>query len=114
MQCMSKDDIFKSSDIATKIVDMRPHWSGCVKIKAMSIKDQIDFQRMIKADGSDDVLIYQTIIHSCVDDDGNRLFDEADIPLLASKSYKAIHMLFEKCMEINTLDVNLEQAAKNS
>ncbi len=112
---LSKEDILACKDVDTKEVDMKPFWPGSVKIKAMSIGDQIEFEKINKkrADQSDAVVTL--LMFCCIDDKGERLFSEADLKELNKKSYRAIERLFKECLNFNSLSEKaLDEQAKNS
>ena len=48
-----------------------------------------------------------TIIHSLVDEGGNTLFVEADMPLFNSWSQNAVVRIYEACIEINNYDKSM-------
>lgn len=112
---LTKEQIFGCQDVATKLVDMQPFWPGSVRIKAMSIKDQIEFERINKKRKDDGDAICTLLLFCCVDDKGNRFFNEADLPKLHEKSYRAIEHLFKECLDFNSLNEKaLDEQAKNS
>lgn len=111
---LNKQQIFGCQDVTSKIVNM-PEWGGDVKIRAMSIGDQIDFERLNKKCKDTANIICNTLLYCCIDDDGNRLFSEEDLKALEKKSFRAIERLFNACLDLNSLnEKDLEKQAKNS
>ena len=111
---LSKDQIFACQDVTTETIAM-PEWGGEVKIKAMSIGDQIEFERLNKKSKESANIVCNTLLYCCIDDNGDRLFTEADLKTLEKKSFKAIEKLFRACLSLNALNSDsLEKEAKNS
>lgn len=112
---LSKEQIFACKDVDTKEVDMKPFWPGSVRIKAMSIGDQIEFERINKKRTDQSDAVVTLLLFCCVDEAGSRLFSEADLKELNKKSYRAIERLFRECLNFNSLSEKaLEEQAKNS
>lgn len=112
---LSKEQILSCEDVNTKEVDMKPYWPGSVKIKAMSIGDQIEFERINKKRKDESDAVCTLLMFCCIDDDGNRLFSEPDLKELNKKSYRAIERLFKECLNFNSLtEKALDEQAKNS
>ena len=98
---MSKDDILKIEDNAPEEVEV-PEWGGSVLVKGMtgrqrdafevSLRDQRTGQRL---PGSMNNLRARIITRCVIDDDGNRLFTDADVATLGEKSAAAIDRIFD-------------------
>lgn len=111
---LTKENIFASQDITTQLIPM-PEWGGEVRIKAMSIGDQIEFEKLNKKSKDTSNIVCNTLMFCCIDEDGERLFSEEDLKLLEHKSFRAIEKLFKACLELNALsEESLEKEAKNS
>lgn len=109
---LKKEDILNAVDLDTKDVDV-PKW-GKVKIKSMSIAEQIEFGK-INSDENEKNIALELIVMCVIDDEGNKLFSRDDIPLLSKKSSVPIMHLFEECCKLNAMGgETLEQKAKNS
>lgn len=111
---LSKGQIFASEDIQSKIINV-PQWNGDVKIKVMSIEEQIEFEKLNKEKKHESDVIFAMLYLCCVDEDGNKLFDKKDLPEMQKKSSAVILKLFKECLDLNSLNENdLEKQAKNS
>ena len=111
---LNKAQIFACEDTVTKIVAM-PEWGGDVKIRAMTIGDQIEFERLNKKSKDPSSIVCNTLLFCCIDEAGNRLFNEDDIKVLEKKSFRAVEKLFRACLDLNSLNADsLEKEAKNS
>lgn len=111
---LSKDQILACSDLRSEVVSM-PEWGGEIKIKAMSVEDQIEFEKLNKKCKDASEIVCNTLLFCCVNENGDRLFDEADIKLLQKKSFRSVEKLFRACLALNSLDPGaLEKEAKNS
>ena len=110
---LNKDQIFAIEDVDYKVVDV-PKW-GDVRIKAMSIIEQIEFENLNRTKKDDSDLIFNMLAICCVDDNGDRLFNKEDIPALQKKSSAPVLFLFQECLSFNSMQPGeLEKQAKNS
>lgn len=110
---MSRADILAIDDLNTKIVNI-PKW-GDVKIKSLSINDQIEFEKINAEKKSDSDVIFKMLLLCCIDDNNKPLFEESDLPALKNKSSVAMLKLFKECLDLNSLNEHdLENKAKNS
>ncbi len=98
---LSKEDILKAADRGTEEVEV-PEWGGSVLVQGMtgrerdayevSLRDQRTGQRR---PGALDNVRAKIIARCVVDDDGKRLFTDADIAALGEKSGAAIDRVFD-------------------
>ena len=116
---LTKDQILNSDDIGHEDVDV-PEWGGSVTIREMTGRDRDAFeQSTYQKNGSD----YQVNLKnmrarlaaiSIVDDDGVRMFSDAEVEKLAEKSAKALDRIFAACQDLNGLSGDdVEELAKN-
>lgn len=111
---LNKNDIFASKDLTFREVEI-PQWGGNVRIKVMSIAEQIAFERLNKSKKDDSELVFALLSQCCVDEDGNHLFNEDDISELNKKSSTPVLVLFKACLDLNSMNqVDLDKQAKNS
>ncbi len=114
MTLLTKAQIFACEDIRSKIVSV-PEWGGDMKIRTLSIADQIEFEKSNKNKKHDSDAIFTMLTLCCVNEEGNRMFDKQDLEALQSKSSAAILRVFKECLDLNSLnDGDLEKQAKNS
>jgi hypothetical protein len=98
---LSRDDVLKADDRVTEEVDC-PEWGGSVLVRGMtgrerdafelSLRDQRSGQRI---PGRMNNIRSQIIVRCVVDDDGERLFTDADVTALGEKSGAAIDRVYD-------------------
>jgi hypothetical protein len=110
---MKAADILGFQDLRTKQVEV-PQWGATLTIKEMGLQEGVKFAGMVRDTGETLTMTAEqiaSIVAWCViDDAGERVFSDADIPKLASKSQKALLFLYS---EIVGLSGSLEEAEKN-
>lgn len=112
---LNKTAILEASDLKTETVTV-PEWGGDVIVRSITALDRyalIDFA--MGADGTivRDKFVIGLLAASLVGEDGNRLFTNDEIQLLAGKSFTAIDRLIEVANRINGFGVEQEAIAKN-
>ncbi len=101
---LSRDAILAADDRELEAVDV-PEWGGEVLLRALSGADRDAFE--LEAFGSKQAgegmrNVRAKLVSRCiVDQDGNRLFEDADVEALGQKSAAALNRLFEKCRTMN-------------
>lgn len=113
---LSKDDILKAEDLATKEVEV-PEWGGSVLVRGMSGRERDAFevdtsteQRGRGVPKRNLVNIRAKVVARCVvDDDGQRLFSDADVAALGEKSGAAIDRVFEVAARLSGMSEEDEQ-----
>jgi hypothetical protein len=116
MALLSKASISKAPDLKSKIINI-PEWGGDVKIQVMSVKEQREFVTYLDGKPSDYEMGVYLVIHSCVDENGDKIFNdsEEDFALVESKSPDVIKMLFQEIFDLNKQSPDaVEELAKNS
>ncbi len=93
---------------------------GTVFVKAMTIKDQEMWESsMLESDGrpkgrEDVSLTSAFLVQVVVDERGNRVFNESDIPQLDASKAGPLKKLFTVAQSLNGFDTSdIEQAEKN-
>lgn len=97
---LNKDQILNAEDIKYAEVDCTPEWSGSVKVKAMSGIERDSFERNHQLGK---LTHYRATVsaRAIVDENGDRLFSEAEIIKLSEKSAVPLNKIYEKVMEIS-------------
>lgn len=110
MKVLTKDQILVVNDYETKKVEI-PEWKGSVIVRVMSGKARDRFEsecrnrtsggtgRRRNLEGMKALVLSLTV----VDDKGQLLFSEEDIPALNEKNGNAIDRLFQVASELNGL-----------
>lgn len=112
---MKASDILGITDLRTKQVEV-PHWKQTLTIREMGLDDGVKFAALMRSRGDSDAVtltgedIAGVVARGVIDENGERLFTDADIPKLARKSQKALLLLYT---EIVGLSGDVEEAAKN-
>lgn len=110
---LNKHQIFATNDLKEKLIEM-PEWGGSVKIRALSVKEQLDYDAYIATEPKEIDMALQLIMFACVDDNNNKLFNKDDIELLKQKSSKNLFKLVHEILDLNKQNPkNQEDLLKN-
>jgi hypothetical protein len=97
---LSKDDILKAADNTPEEVDV-PEWGGTVLVRGMTGKERDAFEVSLMTPGRggrrevNPVNVRAKVVARCVvDDDGNRLFTDADAAELGDRSAAAVDRVY--------------------
>ena len=96
---LTKDDILKAQDLKTEIVPV-PEWGGEVTVKGMTGAERDKFEgSIVQTRGKDQTLNMANIraklaSMTICDEQGKRLFTEADVQQLSAKSAQALQRIF--------------------
>lgn len=120
MTILKKNDILLAHDLKTETVEV-PEWGGSVLVRTMSGADRDDFENSLVTVGPDGKRMpdltnmrAKLVALTVVDDEGNRLFDTADIPALAKKSASALERVFTVTQKLNGLGAHAEEQAEKN
>jgi len=122
---ITKDEIRAAADLPCKDVSVDEWKPGAVlRIRGLNAKQATAFSKnQIKVDAKgkveevdlDDNFMPKLIALTAVDENGNLMFSESDIELLALKSAKVMKRLADAAMELSGLsDESNKDATKNS
>lgn len=107
-----KDDVLKKDDHKTIEVEV-PEWDCKVRIKTISASERDRFEQQVYGKSNSNVRA-KFLILCIVDDEGKRLFNDADAASLGAKSGVALDRLFTAAAKLNKIgDVEIETEAKN-
>lgn len=94
-----------------------PQWEGFVYIKPMTVAERLDLQeeyfdkgKEVKSDNRE--IMLSMLEKSVVSSQGVPLFTDETIGILASKDWAVVSSMFQKCAEVNVLNLEGEEAAK--
>src|SRR5215472_5794653 len=97
---LSRDDILKAADNDPEEVDV-PEWGGTVLVRGMTGRERDAFEVSMLTPGRggrrtvDPANVRAKLVARCVvDDDGNRLFTDADVAELGGKSAAAVDRVY--------------------
>lgn len=113
---LTKEQILSALDLKTETVNV-PEWNGSVNIKTMTGTERDAFEQSVvegeKTDLSNIRARFCSVV--IVDDEGKRLFSDADIVALGKKSGKALGRVFDVGQKLNGLTKeDFKELEKNS
>ena len=113
---LSKADILSASDLKREEVDV-PEWGGKVLVTSFSAdaKDAIEF-KLFGLNQKSGVGIRAAYVGlALVDEHGQRLFTDEEIPMLGTKFAGAVDRVFEVVSKLNRISQkDIEELEKNS
>lgn len=116
---LNRDQILSADDLTYKDVEV-PEWGGVVRVRVMTGAERGDFeQSIITGRGKNRDINFKNLrgklVARClIDEDGERLFSDADIQALEEKSAAALSRVFDVCQRINGLtDSDVEELTEN-
>lgn len=113
---LSREAILAVADLPIQVVAV-PEWGGDVNVRGLSGLDRDELSKALRApDGSTDANGYceKLLVRTVVDDNGVRLFTDADITALAAKSATALKRVMDAAEKLNGLTANaVDVAVKN-
>lgn len=112
---LDKAAILDACDLPTEEVEV-PEWNGSVFVRSMRAVERDSLEVRVLADGERNMAnIRATFCARCiVDEEGERLFSDKDIPLLGNKSAAALDRIFAVVQRLNGLTADdVEELAKN-
>jgi hypothetical protein len=116
MAILKRDEILGAQDILPPVEVQVPEWGGSVLVKQLSGAERDAYDTELSKLGKDKYgvnLRARYLSHVVVDESGKRMFSDADIAALGSKSAAAIGRVWDKASEINGLVAD-EELEKNS
>ncbi|MCC6347888.1 MAG: hypothetical protein IT388_11925 [Nitrospirales bacterium] len=116
---LNKDQILGAQDLTHEDVHV-PEWGGTVRIRMMTGSERDAFEAAVYETKGKDVTVNrenfraQLLARVLVDEEGKRLFSDAEIKALGSKSAAALNRLFPVAQKLNGLAADdVEELTKN-
>ncbi|MCK5581326.1 MAG: hypothetical protein KAJ18_08645 [Candidatus Omnitrophica bacterium] len=114
---LNREDILSKNELKKEKVQV-PEWGGYVYVSEMSAetRDQWE-QELIASRESEDKLVSgraSLAVITIVDEKGNLIFTNEDIPRVAKLSAISLDKITEISQKLNGLSVKVEDVAKNS
>lgn len=116
---LTRDAILEANDLKTEIVSV-PEWGGDVSVRSMTGQERDAFEQALVSERGPDAsqnlsnIRARLVTLSAVDDNGNRLFTDADIVPLGRKSAAALDRVFTVAQRLNGIGAkDVEDLAKN-
>ena len=106
MKYLTKDLILQSKDLQQKEVAV-PEWGGTVLVRGMTGTERDAFEgSVVSMNGKDVSVNYENmrtklLVRCIVDENGDRIFDDADISVLAAKSAIALNRVYEVAQKLS-------------
>ena len=118
---LNRDAILSADDLPRKSVDV-PEWGGSVWVKTMTAGErdawEADCLNRQKANNdTTDLTNFRAryCVLVLVDDDGNRMFTNAEAVELGNKSAPAVDRIFDAARKLNKIsDDDIDELEKNS
>lgn len=114
LKLLTRDEILALDDRATEVVEV-PEWGGAVTLRAMTGSERDQYEASMVRYGKDDkgqieVKSVETanirarlVSLAAVDEQGERMFKEADLLALGDKSAAALNRLFDVARRLSAL-----------
>lgn len=106
MALLSKDQILAAEDLVTEDVEV-PEWGGTVRVRMMTGAERDSFEDSLTQTKGKNVktnlanLRARLVARTVVDEDGKRLFTDAEAGVLGQKSAAALDRVFEAARKLN-------------
>lgn len=110
---LTKEIILAAEDLTRKALEV-PEWGGAVYVRTMCGTERDEWEKSL-ADVKDSANVRARLAVRCLcDEQGNRLFADADAEALGKKSGKILCRVFDLAIELNRLSpADAEELAKN-
>lgn len=120
MALLTRDAILQAQDLPTVDVEV-PEWGGTVRVRALTGAERDAFEQSIVEQRGKSTkmnlanLRAKLVALTVVDEEGKRLFSDADAKLLGQKSALALNRVFEVAQKLSGLSPeDVEELTKNS
>jgi hypothetical protein len=112
---LSKAAILSADDKRSITVDV-PEWGGDVVLRVMTGSERDKFESEFVGDKKNVADVRAKLVAKClVDDRGDRLFTDAEVAELGTKSAAVLDRLFRECMKLNRFSKDdVDELAGNS
>lgn len=107
MTTLNRDEILSAEDFRYGEVDV-PELGGKVRIRSLSGAQRSFINHKIDAKNTDD-LDETFVMLACVDEKGDRLFSQKDLPALQKKSSASISKIAKAVIELSRYDKTAEE-----
>ena len=99
MGMLSKSSVLSADDFRYAVVPC-PEWGGDMRVRGLTAAEQAMISKKVNAKQTDDIAVVVAIM-GCVDDNGERFFDQSDRDTLKTKSYAVLDRLAKKILELS-------------
>lgn len=119
MGLLTRDVILQANDLPTEEVEV-PQWNGSVRVRALTGAERDAFEQSIVEQKGKSTKMNLTNLRAklvaltIVDEEGKRIFSDADARLLGEKSAIALNTVFEVAQRLSGLTpTDVEELAGN-
>lgn len=114
---LSKEQILGADDKETRVVKV-PEWGGEVIVRALTSTERDSYESLFVDAEDDPTSLHnvraELVARTVVDEDGERLFTDAEAAELAQKNAKATNRIFEVARELSGItEEAVEELAGN-
>lgn len=102
MATLTRAAILDADDLKTSTVPV-PEWGGEVIVRMLNGAERDTFDALIMASKEGKGLVAHLVAVATIDEKGERLFTEEDIPALQKKSGAALARVYGAAMKLNRL-----------
>lgn len=115
---LTKDQILSADDLSTESVSV-PEWGGDVLIRCLTGSERDSFEAALDSLKKSGRPLHniraRLAAMSIVDEQGNRLFSDAEIDALGKKSSSALNRVFEAATKLSRFsEESVKELEKNS
>lgn len=115
MARLNLEALKKVDDAQYDIVDI-PEWGGEIKLKTISLEDQLEFGKLLQESNGDEYnYVFYLLKASCLNDEDKPMFTSIeDVALLKNMATAPVMKLFKAALALNDIsDKEVEAVAKN-
>ena len=99
MALLTKASVLSADDFQYAIVPC-PEWGGDMRVRGLTAAEQAIITKKVNAKQMDDLAVV-IVIMGCVDENGERIFENADKDALKGRSYAVLDRLGKKILELS-------------
>lgn len=100
---LNKDQILSADDFASRDVEV-PEWGGSLRLRSLSARDRDHFEAQFAQSQDLTNIRSRLVVLAIVDEEGNRIFSDAEAKALGEKSGLVVDRLFDIVREMNGMD----------
>ena len=119
MKLLTRDEILKADDLPCEDLDV-PEWGGSVRVKTLTGMERDNLEKsMVKVNGKDSQVNMSNfraklVAKSIIDNDGKRIFSDADVSDLGFKSAAALSRVFDVASRLSGFsETDINEISKN-
>lgn len=115
---LSRSEILKTDDLPRREIQV-PEWGGSVTVRGLTGKERDEFeQSLFSIHGQSANLTLSNararlVVLGCVDEEGNKVFSQADVSALGSKNAMVLDRLADAIRELSGMNTDDIQQAAN-